>query len=133
TEGVEQTGMNRTINREKLNLPEIEQGLNTAGSRRNLVFERLVHLIEVRREHPAFHPKAEQNILDLHKGIFALERISPDGHESIQVLINVTDHPIELDIRNTFRKDLLTGRTFSKKIIVAPFEVLWLQQYPQSP
>jgi glycosidase len=130
--GVERTGMNRSINREKLDLPTIEEQIKTTGSRRNLVFHRLSHLIEVRRKHPAFHPKGEQKVLDLDSGIFALERISPDEKESIQVLINVTDHPIELDIKNGFRKDIITGRSFSKKINAAPFQVLWLQRYPQS-
>jgi glycosidase len=131
-EGVERTGMNRSINREKLDLKSMEEEIQKAKSRRNLVFHRLAHLIEVRRNHPAFHPKGTQKVLDLHQGIFALERVSPDSGESILVLINVTDHRVELDVRDAYTKDLITDRSFSKKISVTPFEVLWLQQYPQN-
>ncbi|MBN2322478.1 MAG: sugar phosphorylase [Spirochaetes bacterium] len=132
TEGVEKTGMNRTINREKLSCDEIEKELATPGTRRNLVFNRLARLITQRSRHPAFHPEGAQRVIELHDEVFAVERRSPCGKEVITVLVNCAPKEREIERNELIGTDLLTGRRFSGKICAAPFEILWLQRSPRS-
>lgn len=132
TEGIEITRMNRTINREKLSADELERELTTSGTRRNLVFTRLTRLITQRSRHPAFHPEGVQRVIELHDEVFAVERRSPSGDEVITVLINCASEDREIEGKSTGGTDVLTGRIFSKKICLAPFEILWLQRSPRS-
>jgi len=131
-EGVEKTGVNRSINREKLNLPAMAKELETPGTIRNLVFNRLSLLIGERRKHRAFHPGGKQNVLQLNPRIFSVERHSPGGDEMILSLINVSEERVTLSLEHPYKKDVLTEKTFSKEISMAPYEVLWLQRYPQN-
>jgi len=131
-EGVEKTGVNRSINREKLNLPAMAKELETPGTIRNLVFNRLSLLIGERRKHRAFHPGGKQNVLQLNPRIFAVERHSSGGDEMILSLINVSEERVTLALEHPYKKDVLTEKTFSKEISMAPYEVLWLQRYPQN-
>jgi len=89
-EGVRKTGHLRSINREKLDLDELERELDEAGSRRAQVFAGYAAMIRRRREEKAFHPNAGQNILDLGEAVFAVRRTSADGTEVISALHNVT-------------------------------------------
>lgn len=92
--GVQQTGMNRTINRQKLTLPDVENELNDPVSLRAKVYKRFRYLLLLRRNHPAFHPQAEQKILEMGSSVFALERISPDGRDSMLCIQNVTSRTV---------------------------------------
>jgi glycosidase len=132
TEGVEITRMNRTINREKLSCDELEQELLTPGTRRNLVFNKLTRLITRRSQHPAFHPEGAQRVIELHDEVFAVERHSPGGDEVITVLINCTPKDREIEKKGLAGTDVLTQKSFSEKICLAPFEILWLQRSPRN-
>jgi glycosidase len=131
-EGVKQTGANRAINREKLQIAELKWELETPGTVRNLVFQRLTELIQKRRSQKAFHPQGKQHILNLHPGIFALERHSPDGEQCILCLINVSDSTVDLTLDHPAGKDILSGRVVEKNISIKPYEVLWLLRDPQN-
>jgi sucrose phosphorylase len=131
-EGVKKTGVNRAINREKLNLSEIAKDLESRGTIRNLVLNGLTTLIKKRRLCRAFHPQGMQRVLKLHRGVFALERSSPEGNELILSLINVTDRAIELSIDHTCKRDVISEKIFQDRFTIDPYETLWLQQYPQS-
>jgi len=131
-EGVKQTGANRAINREKLQIAELKRELETPGTVRNLVFQRLTELIQKRRSQKAFHPQGKQHILNLHPGIFALERHSPDGEKCILCLINVSDSTVDLTLDHPAGKDILSGRVVEKNISIKPYEVLWLLRDPQN-
>ena len=89
-EGVALTGKERTINRQKLNLDELEKALHSPGSLRAKVFKGYGKLLVERSKSAAFHPQGAQRILYFGKGIFAVLRISPDGRERMLCLHNVT-------------------------------------------
>lgn len=125
-EGVIKTGMNRSINREKLDLKFVEGELQKSDTIRSQVFSRLKMLIEVRRMHSAFHPGGSQRVLNLHPGLFAVERVSPDGKELVLCITNVSDAMIKIPNRHRCNNDLLSKRTFEDELILKPYEVLWL-------
>jgi glycosidase len=131
-DGVRETGMNRSINREKLSIVKLEEELATSGSRRNLVFEKLSHLIKVRAQHPAFHPEGEQRVLVLHENVFVIERHAPSNDEQILALINCSGKTVELEAEELHGRDALTRREYSGRIGLEPFGILWLQQSPRN-
>jgi sucrose phosphorylase len=126
-EEFKKTGAKRSINREKLNLPQIREELNTPGSIRSLVYRKLSNLLRVRRTQRAFHPGGRQNILKPHDSVFGVERGSPDGNETVWSLINVSGEKITLSSVEGHKTDLLSGKTFSGNITIEPYEVLWLR------
>ncbi len=89
-EGVQQTGHNRTINRQKLALANLENELAHPGSLRARVFDGYRRLLGQRAASPAFHPHGGQEILDMGRGVFAVLRASPGGEERVLCLQNVT-------------------------------------------
>lgn len=90
-EGVKQTGRNRTINREKLNLTQLSAELAQPDSLRARVFNGYKDLLKRRGSSAAFHPLGKQRILDTGSTIFAVERVSPDGEQRALVLHNVSE------------------------------------------
>jgi sucrose phosphorylase len=79
SDGVEQTGRYRTINREKLLRPDLEAELGDEHSLRHRIFHRLSNLIKKR-------------------GIFALVRSSLDGENRVLCLHNVSDESLDISI-----------------------------------
>ena len=91
--GWEQTGHNRTINRQKLDRTELEIDLADRNSLRSQVFERYRQLLVKRASTSAFHPHGGQKIEARGNGIFAVLRSSPDDSKKILCLQNITAQP----------------------------------------
>jgi sucrose phosphorylase len=90
-EGIQQTGSKRAINRRKLLRSELEAALADASSLPSRVFTQYCGLLRHRAGNPAFHPQGVQKVLDAGRGIFALQRTSPDGKQTMLCLHNVTN------------------------------------------
>ena len=112
TEGVQQTGRNRTINREKLQFDELQSQLADENSLRSKVFSTYSELLKTRSTSPAFDPHGTQIIQDLHSAVFAVERISPDGQARMLCLHNVSSKTISFSVNE-------------KQISLEPYQVLW--------
>ena len=137
--GVERTGRNRTINRQKFDLAAFEQELTDEASLRHQVFQRYTQLLQARRESTAFHPYGRQEILDYGAAVFAVLRFSPDGSARVLCLHNISDQPqrVKIDSREIFGLfagsliDLISGnRTddFLNGILaLQPYQTLWLR------
>jgi len=95
-EGVQQTGRNRTINREKCDFETLQNELADEDSLRSKVFTSYRQLLLARSSSPAFHPHGAQRILDIHQAVFAVERISPDGKSRMLCLHNVSAEKINI-------------------------------------
>ena len=91
--GVQLTGRNRTINRQKLEWNALEYELSNLSFLPAQVFSRYTERIHRRASSPAFNPFGCQEVLDHGKGIFAIKRTSPDGEHSVICLQNVTNQP----------------------------------------
>ena len=151
-EGVKVTRRNRSINRQKLDRPGLEQELQDPASRRCRVFQRFTQMLTARASSAAFHPYGGQEILaggdprsaggDPRSAggdaIFALLRVSPDGRQRVLCLHNLSNTPqaVSLDWQGLLKRepveivDLITGRTYQRKPaepwLLAPYEVNWL-------
>jgi len=89
-QGVEITGRNRTINRQKFLRPALEAELARPSSLRAKIFHRYRRALRARASSAAFHPNGGQEILDVGQHIFALLRTSPGRRERVLCLHNVT-------------------------------------------
>jgi sucrose phosphorylase len=132
TEGVEQTGHNRTINRRKFDDDELRRILSDGDSLQRKIFDGYRHMLAIRVAQPAFHPDAQQAFVETgHKSVVALTRTSLDGHQRILVLVNVGDEPVDLNLGTISdmeaQEDLLTRRPVAdRKVELAPYDVAWL-------
>ncbi len=141
-EGVEKTGVKRTINRQKLTFKEVERDLADEETLRGRIFRGYAELLKARRKHPAFHPIGEQKVLDSEKAVFAILRVSPDKSEKMLCLHNTgpereifqaSASGLSLKPENGLT-DILTGSDAEVKradgridIPVEGYQVLWLK------
>lgn len=94
-QAVEETGISRRINRERLDMHTLFAELELDGARK-MIFEGLSKLIAIRKQEPAFNPYGEQKILKLGEAVFALER-SYAG-EKITAIVNISDKVVKLGV-----------------------------------
>jgi glucosylglycerate phosphorylase len=147
-EGVEETGHNRTINREKLDYDALSGELNEPDTLRSIVFEGLKGYLRARASSTAFHPSASQRIMETPPAVFSVLRGERDaagaeGDERVLCLVNVSDEEAEVSFTDGelglgeekgFR-DLVSGdyvfpsRDHGNRVSLElePYEVLWLR------
>jgi sucrose phosphorylase len=133
TEGVNQTGRARTINREKLSLSEVMAALNDSHSFRSRVFYPYLRLMRIRSKQPAFHPNAAFEIFDLGPALFAIRRWF--GRQTIFAVTNISSRPVPFDLKAMAVPrdaiDLITGQKWDFSISkLAPFQYVWLSSPP---
>ncbi|MCC6500856.1 MAG: sugar phosphorylase [Anaerolineales bacterium] len=127
-EGVKQTGRNRTINREKLQLDDLQRELADENLLRRKVFAKFSQLLQARSENPAFRPHGKQKILDLHPSVFAVERISPDEKSRVLCLHNVSQKQISFSTSHKSAIDLFTSQEVQiSNLTLEPYQVLWIK------
>jgi sucrose phosphorylase len=127
-QGVEQTRHNRTINRQKCSFDELQKELNDENSLRAKVFKKYSVLLKARKSSSAFHPHGKQKILEFHKSIFAIERISPDEKFRVVCLHNVSSQKISFDTHFESGIDLFTNQKIQmSKVNLEPYQVMWLK------
>ncbi len=120
--GMVESGVNRRINREKLDADALVSGLEHDARRRG-VFEALSHMLTVRRRHAAFAPTSPQEVLDWGSQVYAIRRGS--GAEAVTVVVNVSRTPARIEGRD--RIDVLTGDSVGS-IDLQPDGVVWLKE-----
>jgi sucrose phosphorylase len=134
-EGVKQTGRNRTINRQKLRRDDLEHELADPASLRHRVFSRYTQLLQARAALPAFHPHGAQRVDECGEAVFALWRLSPDGHQRVLCLHNITPQAQRVSIAlhdpdSREWLDVLSGERFavipSAAFPLAPYQIRWL-------
>jgi sucrose phosphorylase len=127
-EGVRITGHNRAINREKLQLDDVEQELADPASRCRQVFDRYIRLLKVRSEEPAFSPKASQKIRKRYgPKVFAVERKLITKGARVLALHNVSSDVVILDVSGRWL-DLVSGAVYEHEVRLAPYQVAWLKR-----
>ena len=86
---VEVTGTTRAINRHQWDIEELEALLEVHESSTYTLMREYLRRIRIRRQQSAFHPDAEQLVLDLDEGLMGIMRVAEDGQRII-ALYNFT-------------------------------------------
>ncbi|WP_223594382.1 alpha-amylase family glycosyl hydrolase [Neobacillus bataviensis] len=125
--GVSKTGMNRSINRQKYEVIEIEEELTNPESLRSKIFRELTKLIQIRKSEPLFHPNSTMAVMNLGKEIFAFDRMN-SKHESLFVVHNITNEPVDCRLNGTFL-NIISGETvvINNSFTLAPYQFVWLK------
>ncbi|MDR1933633.1 MAG: sugar phosphorylase [Spirochaetales bacterium] len=97
-EGVQQSGINRRINREKLDYAVFREQMSAPASLREEIFCAYENLLAARMGETAFHPLAASRVLPTGKECFALLRESRDGRQPGRVLCLTNLLPKEADL-----------------------------------
>lgn len=134
-EKVANTGQNRSINRRRWELTELEALLDSPYSQHHKVLTRLSQLIRVRKAQPAFHPNATQFTLQLGNQIFGYWRQSLDRKQSVFCISNVSDEEqsvllSDINLIGTDNWiDLITRQEIalsSSFLQMKPYQTLWI-------
>ena len=140
-ESVERQGRTRLINRRQWDRGELEYLIDDPSSETGQVFNKLVRVLRLRNQHPAFHPDAAQCLLDLPPHLFGFVR---DGQgERIYCLFNFTPDEREVNVGEVFKgdspdsrwRDLLSGelaRIERGRLHLAAYACLWLMSGNQA-
>ncbi len=131
----DQRAINRTLIDEKL----IKQALKDPLSKVSRINRELGRLISIRTQHRAFHPNGDQRVLFVDPRVFCLMRTSPEGDETLLVLINVTPEPCKVKITpeqfgidEPRWHDLVSDMQWhlsegGLEIGILPYDVIWLK------
>jgi sucrose phosphorylase len=124
-QGVEESGINRRINREKLNKAKLDEELKSNSTRKQ-IFQRFSKLIKIRRGQSAFHPQAKQDVLFLDDRVFSIVRTNEVTNDRVLVLVNVSDEIVHLSLQNQ-GVDLISNNLIGNEVILQPYGHLWVK------
>ncbi|WP_425283806.1 sugar phosphorylase [Lihuaxuella thermophila] len=125
TQGMVRSGINRRINREKLDKDVLVAELE-ANPVRKQIFHQLSELIRLRRQQSAFSPRAKQEVLFLDDRVFSILRTNEETGEQIAALINVSDETVHFRMEYTGR-DLISNQRVDKQIVLKPYQAMWVK------
>lgn len=128
-EGVARTGQARSINREKLRVEAVNAALADARDFRSRIFFPYCRMLAVRRQQPAFHPKADCRVLPLQPNLFAVKRQAEQ--QTLFAITHIGGASAVLDLKpfgGVGRlQDALSGRCFEAAgVPVQAYQTLWL-------
>lgn len=130
--GVLATGRARSINRRKFTEAELEAVLNDPGLAASHVFKGYQELLRIRQAQPAFHPDANQRVIESpQSSVLIFERgASPDGH-AVRVIANFGTTAFRLrseDLPDSGTGvDLISGRSIGCGDELPPRAVFWIK------
>lgn len=129
--GVQTTGMNRSINREKLNLNLLEEELDQPGHLRQIVFHKFKRLLSIRVHEKSFDPYGKFEFLDISPHLFIVCRYSTDGEQRLLAIHNVSDARQKITIPDQYGshfKDIVSGKKHdTKNLSLEPYQIMWLK------
>lgn len=118
--GAKMSGINRRINREKLEKNRLYKELETIPFRQ-VIYSGLAEMLTVRGKEEAFNPYGDQEVLQLDDRVFSIVRRS--AGQKILSLTNVTNQTVKLEISGT---DILTNQSFNGQL--EPYQYVWVKQ-----
>ncbi|MAW33083.1 MAG: alpha-amylase [Proteobacteria bacterium] len=128
------TQNNRSINRSKWSIEELEATLNDRNSPESFVFKYLLHALNIKKKQSAFHPNATQFTLHLNPGLFGFWRQSIDQKQSLFAITNLTSECVDLQLGDlnlfSYAKwvELLTDCSVDRNFEynMAPYQTIWI-------
>ena len=123
-EGLNQSGINRRINRHKFDFDNISLTMRQAESEAFQVNAKFVELINLKKTIKAFHPDGSQEVLNLDTRIIAFNR-TYNSHK-VMVVINISNQELSLNY-NVIGKDLYNQEDINNIIAFRPYQVRWIE------
>jgi glycosidase len=121
--GVEESGINRRINREKLVYDALVKDLNDTSSLRYEIYQQYIKLLGIRANQSVFNPYGDANYLAIDK-MLIIERSFED--EKLTAVFNFNEKPAQLSIGDGV--DLLTGASLDTEYLnLSPWSFKWIK------
>lgn len=127
-------GENRDINRMRWDWDELNRKLDDADNDQAWIHNVYVSLLRVRNANPAFHPDAEQEILDTPSGLFGYSRRSTTRPRTVTCLYNTSTKPQvvtaefwEQPDADNYRNLLSSQLLCSDELTLDPYQYLWIE------
>lgn len=130
------TGKKRDINRRHFDWDDLINLIEDPDRINHRIFEEYKQVLRIRKGHAAFHPEAQQDVLDLDDRLFAFVRTAPEGDEQILVISNVSngevrleDDEMKIEIPGEGLEDVLTGDRLIEgdELRLKPYQTVWLR------
>ncbi len=126
--GVAETQQNRTINRRKLHIHELDSHL-AEGTNQKKVFDALIERITLRRNYSAFHPDADQKLLQTENNVVAILRENMVTQETVLAVFNIGKTAAPFVLLDDYRADVIADRLYeSDTITLQPYQCLWMKK-----
>lgn len=129
--GLEQSGHARRINRRKYSFSELA-GLLASHPEQSAIFDGYRRLLSIRNVQPAFHPDAQQKIIETNDpAVVAFVRECPENGHCVLVAANFSNSPREFSVAEFVTepnwRDLIENRFYAEQCIaLAPCQIVWL-------
>ena len=132
---VKHTQHNRSINRHRWDLAQLNELLNDDRTQHARVLTEMRRLLDIRIEQAAFHPNATQFTLQLGTQMFGIWRQSLNRQQSIFCVSNISNEPQTLNlgdinlIDNTQWFDLITQQPVDLSMLemtLEPYQTVWI-------
>jgi len=137
-EGVERLGYPRAINRHKYDYDLLTGKLDDEKSIESRVLIAYSQLLRIRRGQPAFHPDAEQQVLELSNSTFTVCRRSHEPDQTILSISNLTHRGTSVKLQGIEQWlpekpwfDLIRGKAWKRSVQnlkLEPYQTVWLTQ-----
>ncbi|MGL5042575.1 MAG: alpha-amylase family glycosyl hydrolase [Culicoidibacterales bacterium] len=127
-QGLEKSGINRRINRKKLEVNQLMRELKQSN-RRKRIFTTLKNLCLIRQNEPAFNPFSPQEIVKS-SGNQSIILIRGKKEEIVTTLYNFTSQTIivTLPFTNQTYHNLITNEYVENEIVLPPYNFAWLKR-----
>ncbi|MEC7242415.1 MAG: sugar phosphorylase [Myxococcota bacterium] len=135
-EGFKKTGRNRTLNRKKWTLSEVDARLSRGERAQAKVFARLKEMLEMRKKQAAFHPECPQRCLVADPRLFVLVRGAAGWEQQLLCVFNLSKDAVTVDksdlgldpevgLENRFSQGEVDET--SQQLCLSPYAMAWLE------
>lgn len=121
-EAVKSSGINRRINRAKIQIDNLNSELEDKSSLRYSVYSEYRKLLELRQQEEAFHPFSQAHFSN-EKGLFIIERKGES--ERVSCLFNFSDVPINIESHISKKVNITSWNPCETQL--EPYAYLWLK------
>jgi len=124
--GLEKSGINRRINRARLEYNELEKAINNNHTLRSKVLKEYLKLLEIRRNNAEFSPLSTQKVVFYHQKVFSIIRKQQAKTSFILVLVNVANKDVSITIPYE-GINLLNNQIVHQQILLLPNQYMWIK------
>ena len=121
----------RDLNRYRWNKLKLEKLLKNKKTKHKIVYDKITHLLKIRKKQKAFNPNAKRITLDLGSNFFGIKRISLDKKQFIYSITNISSKHQKLQVNHDLSKlNSLISKKFNltdkKTILFKPSQTVWI-------
>ena len=121
----------RDLNRYRWNKLKLEKLLKNKKTKHKIVYDKITHLLKIRKKQKAFNPNAKRITLDLGSKFFGIKRISLDKKQFIYSITNISSKRQKLQVNHDLSKlNFLISKKFNltdkKTILFEPSQTVWI-------